>query len=126
MRAVDWSEINWAQVALNWMYVLVMALALAFIGRLGGLETWNQFNAAFTLALALLVMWISFRLARRVGHQPMAHGLLLGVLVALSTLVLNYLTIGLGLPELAGFLMQIVAGFMGGRMALRAQEGPRR
>ncbi|MFZ2488077.1 MAG: hypothetical protein WAZ19_08125 [Anaerolineae bacterium] len=126
MRAVDWSEINWAQVALNWMYALVMALALAFVGRLAGLENWSQFNAAFTLALALLVMMISFRLALRVGREPVAHGLLLGGLVGLSTLVLNYLTIGLGLPELAGFLMQIVAGFMGGRMASRARGGNRR
>jgi hypothetical protein len=62
----------------------------------------------------------------RAGDEPLIHGLLIGLLVALANLLLNYLTVGLGVPEIAGFLLQVLAGLIGGRMAQRTLEGPHR
>lgn len=124
MRSIDWSQINWPAVALNSIYVLALALAVAFFAQLFGLTQWNEFHAALTLAIALIVVWVSFRVAMRAGSEPLAHGLLIGLLVALAILLLNYLTIGLGVPEIAGFLLQALGGLLGGRMAQRTLEGP--
>ncbi|MER2599518.1 MAG: hypothetical protein ABTQ73_08360 [Caldilineales bacterium] len=126
MKPVNWSKLNLAAVALNWMTIMVLGLAFAFLAQLLRVETWNEFNAMFTLFMAFLVFGMSYRLGMRERVQPMAHGLLLGLLVALANLVLSYLTIGLGIREVAAFLMHILAGALGGRMAFRVMEGPRR
>lgn len=126
MRSIDWRQINWPAVVLNAVYVLVLGLALAFFAQIFGLAAWREFNPAFTLTIALIVVWVSYRVGTRAGHEPLVHGLLIGLLVALANLVLNYLTVGLGVPEVAGFLMQVLAGLIGGRMAQRILEGPRR
>jgi hypothetical protein len=126
MRSIDWRQINWPSVALNAMYVMALALAVAFFAQVLGLAQWSEFNAALTLIIGLIIVWVSFRVAMRAGREPLIHGLLVGLLVALANLLLNYLTIGLGVPEIAGFLMQILAGLIGGRMAQRTLEGPHR
>jgi hypothetical protein len=72
------------------------------------------------------VVWVSFRVATRVGREPLVHGLLIGLLVAVANLLLNYLTVGLSVPVVAGFLLQILAGLIGGRMAQRTLEEPTR
>ncbi|HSN75190.1 MAG TPA: hypothetical protein VL334_08885 [Anaerolineae bacterium] len=126
MRSIDWRQINWPSVALNAMYVMALGLAVAFFAQIFGLAQWREFNAAFTLTIALIVVWVSFRVAMRAGEEPLLHGLLIGLLVALANLLLNYLTIGLGVPEIAGFLLQVLAGLIGGRMAQRTLEGPHR
>ncbi len=123
MRSIDWGQINWPAVALNSIYVLALALAVAFFAQIFGLAQWGEFNAALTLAIALIVVWVSFRVATRAGREPLIHGLLIGLLVALAILLLNYLTIGLDVPEIAGFLMQVLGGLLGGRMAQRTLEG---
>ena len=126
MRSINWSKINLPAVAMNWMIIMVLGLAFAFLAQLLRVETWNEFNAMFTLFMAFLVFGMSYRLAMRQRTEPVAHGLLLGLLVALANLVLSYLTIGLGIREIAAFLMHILAGALGGRMAFRVIEGPRR
>ena len=126
MRSIDWRQINWPSVALNAMYVMALALAVAFFAQVFGLAQWREFNAALTLIIALIIVWVSFRVATRAGREPLMHGLLVGLLVALANLLLNYLTIGLGVPEIAGSLMQVLGGLIGGRMAQRTLEGPHR
>jgi uncharacterized membrane protein len=126
MRSIDWGQINWPSVALNSVYVLVLGLAVAFFAQIFGLAQWSEFNAAFTLVIGLIVVWVSFRVATRAGSEPLMHGLLIGLLVALANLLLNYLTIGLGVPEIAGFLLQVLGGLIGGRMAQRTMEEPQR
>jgi hypothetical protein len=126
MRSIDWRQINWPAVVINAVYVLVLGIAVAFFAQVFGLAGWSEFNAAFTLIIALIVVWVSFRVATRARSEPLVHGLLIGLLVALANLLLNYLTIGLGVPEIAGFLLQVLGGLIGGRMAQRVQEEPRR
>ncbi len=126
MRSIDWRQINWPSVVLNAIYVMVLSLAVAFFAQVFGLSRWREFNAAFTLVIGLLVVWVSYRVAIRAGGEPLLHGLLVGLLVALANLLLNYLTLGLGVPEFAGFLLQVLGGLLGGRMAQRVLEGPQR
>ncbi len=126
MRPVDWGQINWPAVALNSIYVLALALAVAFFSQVFGLSQWSEFNAALTLTIAFIVVWVSFRVAMRAGSQPLMHGLLIGLAVALAIFALNYLTWGIGVPEIAGFLIQLLGGMLGGRMAQRTLEGPHR
>lgn len=126
MRSIDWGQINWPAIALNSIYVLALALAIAFFAQVFGLAQWNEFHAALTLAIALIVVWVSFRVATRAGSEPLMHGLLIGLVVAAAILLLNYLTIGLSVPEIAGFLMQVLGGLIGGRMAQRTLEGAHR
>lgn len=122
MRSIDWRQINWPAVALNSVYVMALGLAVAFFAQVFGLTQWGRFEAAFTLALAFIVLWVSYRVASRAHSEPLMHGLLIGLLVGLANLVLNYLTLGLGVQEVAGFLLQVLAGFLGGRMAKRVLE----
>lgn len=126
MRSIDWRQINWPAVVLNSMYVMALGLAVAFLGQIFGLAGARDFHPAFMLIIALLAVWVGYRVATRAGAEPLIHGLLIGLLVALANLLLNYLTIGLGVPEIAGFLLQVLGGFLGGRMAQRTMEGPRR
>jgi hypothetical protein len=126
MRSIDWRQINWPAVALNAMYVMALTLGVAFVAQIFGLSQWREFDSALTVAIALIVVWVSFRVATRVGRQPLVHGLLIGLLVAVANLLLNYLTVGLSVPVVAGFLLQILAGLMGGRMAQRTLEEPTR
>lgn len=126
MRLIDWRQINWLAVAVNSIYVLVLGVAVAFFAQVFGLAQWSEFNAAFTLIIALIVVWVSYRVATRARSEPLIHGLLIGLLVALANLLLNYLTVGLGVPEIAGFLLQVLGGLIGGRMAQRVLEEPRR
>jgi hypothetical protein len=126
MRSIDWRQINWPAVALNAMYVMALTLGVAFVAQIFGLSQWREFDSALTVAIALIVVWVSFRVATRVGREPLVHGLLIGLLVAVANLLLNYLTVGLSVPVVAGFLLQILAGLMGGRMAQRTLEEPTR
>lgn len=124
MFSIDWRQINWPAVALNAMYVMALALGVAFMARIFGLAQWRGFDAAMTVIIALIVVWVSFRVATRAGKEPLVHGLLIGLLVAVANLLLNYLTAGLSVPVVAGFLLQVLGGLMGGRMAQRTLEEP--
>ena len=124
MFSIDWRQIIWPAVALNAMYVMALALGVAFMAQIFGLAQWREFDAAMTVIIALIVVWVSFRVATRAGKEPLVHGLLIGLLVAVANLLLNYLTAGLSVPVVAGFLLQVLAGLMGGRMAQRTLEGP--
>lgn len=126
MRSIDWRQINWPSVVLNSMYVLVLGIAGAFVGRIFGLDSARDFDPAFTLIIGLITVWVSYRVAIRAGEEPLVHGLLVGLLVALSNLALTYLTVGLGIPQVAGFLLHALGGLLGGRMAQRTLEGPAR
>ena len=123
MKPIAWSQINWPSVVLNAAYVWVLALAVAFFGRLFGLDQWRDFVPALTVGVALVVVWVSYRVALRAGQQPILHGLLVGLLVAIVGLVLNALSIGVTVVEIAGFLMQVLGGLLGGRMAQRRLLG---
>jgi len=123
MPSIDWRQINWPAIVLNALYVMALTLGVAFLAQIFGLAQWSEFDAALTVAIALIVVWVAYRVATRAGQEPLIHGLLIGILVAAANLLLNYLTAGLGVAVVAGFLLQILAGLMGGRMAQRVMEG---
>lgn len=119
MRSINWSEIRWGSVVVNVIYVWVLGLGFAFLGRVMRFDEARDFVPLLTLVVALATVWVSYRVALRAGQQPIVHGLLVGLLVGVLGFVLNALTVSLSVVEVAGFLMQVLAGAMGGRMAQR-------
>ena len=119
MKTIDWRRIHWVSVILNVFYVWMLGLAFAFLGRALRFDQTRDFVPIVTLVVALATVWVSHRVAIRAGEQPLLHGLLVGLLVALVGLVLNFLTVNLTVVEFAGFLMQVLGGLLGGRMAQR-------
>jgi hypothetical protein len=126
MRSVDWRQVNWLGVIVHGAYVWVFGLALAYFGRLLGLDTSREFVPLLTVAVALATVFAAYRLAMRTGDQPLMHGFLVGLLVAGTGLILTLLTASAGVPEIAGFLMQLLGGLLGGRMAQQVQQGSAR
>lgn len=122
MQSIDWRRVNWPSVLLHALYVWVIGIAATFAGSVLGFSQSQDFFPAITLIVALATIWASYRVATRTGHQPILHGFLVGLLVALAGLVLNLFSIGLGVLELAGFLLQLLGGLLGGRMAQRALQ----
>ena len=123
MKSIDWRQIHWVAVVLNVIYVWVLGLAFAFLGRVLRFDNGRDFVPLLTLVVALATVWVSYRVAMRAGYQPLIHGLLVGLLVAVIGLMLNFLTVAVTVTEIAGFLMQILGGLMGGRMAQRQLTG---
>ncbi len=123
MGAVDWRQVNWLGVIAHGAYVWVFGLALAYFGRLFGLQASRDFVPALTVAVALATVFAAYRLATRSDGQPILHGFLVGLVVAGTGLVLTMLTATVSVTELAGFLMQLLGGLLGGRMAQRVQQG---
>lgn len=126
MPSIDWRQINWLAIVINAVYVLVLGLIVAFIGRALGMANEPQFNALFTVVIGLITVWVGYRVASRVQAQPVLHGFFLGLLVGMANLALNYLTLGLSTREIAGFMLQVLGGTLGGRMAQRAAQSRRR
>lgn len=123
MGAVDWRQVNWLGVIAHGAYVWVFGLALAYFGRLFGLQASRDFVPTLTVAVALATVFAAYRLATRSDGQPILHGFLVGLVVAGTGLVLTMLTATVSVTELAGFLMQLLGGLLGGRMAQRVQQG---
>lgn len=126
MGSVDWRQVNWLGVIVHGAYVWIFGLAVAYFGRLLGLDASREFVPALTVAVALATVFAAYRLATRSGGQPLLHGFLVGLLVAGTGLVLTLLTTNTGVSEVAGFLMQLLGGLLGGRMAQRVQQGSAR
>ena len=123
MRSIDWRRIQWVSVILNVFYVWMLGLAFAFLGRALRFDQTRDFVPILTLVVALATVWVSHRVAIRAGEQPLLHGLVVGLLVGLVGLVLNFLTVNLTVIEFVGFLMQVLGGLLGGRMAQRQLTG---
>ena len=119
MRSINWRRIHWVSVVLNVLYVWMLGLAFAFLGRALRSDQARDFVPILTLVVALATVWVSHRVAIRAGEQPLLHGLLVGLLVGLVGLALSFLTVNIGVVEIVGFLMQVLGGFLGGRMAQR-------
>ena len=119
MNSIDWRRIHWVSVILNVLYVWMLGLAFAFLGRALRFDQTRDFVPILTLVVALATVWVSHRVAIRAGEQPLLHGLLVGLLVGLVGLALSFLTINIGVVEIVGFLMQVLGGLLGGRMAQR-------
>ncbi len=119
MNSIDWRRIHWVSVILNVLYVWMLGLAFAFLGRALRFDQTRDFVPILTLVVALATVWVSHRVAIRAGEQPLLHGLLVGLLVGLVGLALSFLTVNIGVVEIVGFLMQVLGGFLGGRMAQR-------
>lgn len=119
MKPIDWRQIHWVSVVLNVLYVWMLGLAFAFLGRALRFDQTRDFVPLLTLVVALATVWVSHRVAIRAGVQPLVHGLLVGLMVGLVGLVLSFLTITISVVEIVGFLMQVLGGFLGGRMAQR-------
>ena len=119
MKSINWRRIHWVSVVLNVFYVWMLGLAFAFLGRALRFDQTRDFVPILTLVVALATVWVSHRVAIRAGEQPLLHGLLVGLLVGLVGLALSFLTINIGVVEIVGFLMQVLGGFLGGRMAQR-------
>ena len=119
MKSIDWRRIHWVSVVLNVLYVWMLGLAFAFLGRALRFDQTRDFVPILTLVVALATVWVSHRVAIRAGEQPLLHGLVVGLLVGLVGLALSFLTVTIGVVEIVGFLMQVLGGFLGGRMAQR-------
>ena len=119
MNSIDWRRIHWVSVILNVLYVWMLGLAFAFLGRALRFDQTRDFVPILTLVVALATVWVSHRVAIRAGEQPLLHGLLVGLLVGLVGLALSFLTVNIGVVEIVGFLMQVLGGLLGGRMAQR-------
>ena len=122
MSSIDRRRINWPSVLLHALYVWVIGIAATFLGSVFGFSQSQDFFPVITLIVALATIWAGYRVATRAGHQPILHGFLVGLLVALAGLILNLFSIGLGVLELAGFLLQLLGGLLGGRMAQRVLQ----
>ena len=119
MNSINWRRIQWVSVVLNVFYVWMLGLAFAFLGRALRFDQTRDFVPILTLVVALATVWVSHRVAIRAGEQPLLHGLLVGLLVGLVGLALSFLTVNIGVVEIVGFLMQVLGGLLGGRMAQR-------
>ena len=119
MNSINWRRIQWVSVVLNVLYVWMLGLAFAFLGRALRFDQTRDFVPMLTLVVALATVWVSHRVAIRAGEQPLLHGLLVGLLVGLVGLVLSFLTVNISVVEIVGFLMQVLGGLLGGRMAQR-------
>lgn len=123
MGFVEWRQVNWLGVIAHGAYVWVFGLAVAYFGRLLGLDASREFVPVLTVAVALATVFAAYRLAMRSAGQPILYGFLVGLLVAGTGLVLSLLTATVAVTEIAGFLMQLLGGLLGGRMAQRVQQG---
>lgn len=123
MNSIDWRRIQWVSVVLNVFYVWMLGLAFAFLGRALRFDQTRDFVPLLTLVVALATVWVSHRVAIRAGEQPLLHGLLVGLLVGLVGLALGFLTVNIGVIEIVGFLMQVLGGLLGGRIAQRQLSG---
>ncbi|MEA3337164.1 MAG: hypothetical protein U9R25_14740 [Chloroflexota bacterium] len=121
MGSVDWREINWSGVILHSVYVWLLGLAIAFFARILVLDQSRDFVPALTLLVSLATVGAAYRVATRAERQPIMHGFLVGLTVGLIGLVLNLFSTGLTVVEIAGFLMQVLGGLIGGRMAQRSR-----
>lgn len=119
MQSGSLRDLNWPGLLLNTVYVWALGLAFAFFGRLFGLDQIDIFEPLLLIIVALVTMWVASRVALRAGRQPLLHGLLLGLMVAVAGLLLTVLTRPLTSAEIAAFFMQILGGMIGGRSAQR-------
>ena len=113
------SDLNWPGLLLNTVYVWALGLAFAFFGRLFGLDDIDIFAPLLMILVALVTMWTAHRVAMRAGRHPLLHGLVLGLMVAITGFVLSVLTTPITASELAAFLLQVLGGLIGGRTAQR-------
>lgn len=119
MQSGSLRNLNWSGLILNTVYVWALGLAFAFFGRLFGLDRIDIFEPLLLIVVALVTMWVAYRVALRAGRQPILHGLLLGLMVATVGLLLTVLTRPLTVAEFAAFFMQVLGGLIGGRSAQR-------
>ncbi len=112
-------DLNWPGLVLNTVYVWALGLAFAFFGRLFGLDDIDIFAPLLMILVALVTMWTAHRVAMRAGRHPLLHGLVLGLMVAITGFVLSVLTTPITASELAAFLLQVLGGLIGGRTAQR-------
>ena len=112
-------DLNWPGLVLNTVYVWALGLAFAFFGRLFGLDQIDIFAPLLMILVALVTMWTAHRVAMRAGRHPLLHGLVLGLMVAITGFVLSVLTTPITASELAAFLLQVLGGLIGGRTAQR-------
>lgn len=112
-------DLNWPGLLLNTVYVWALGLAFAFFGRLFGLDKIEIFTPLLTILVALVTMWVGYRVALRAGRRPGLHGLALGLMVAITGFVLTALTAPISSVDLAAFLLLLLGGTIGGRSAQR-------
>lgn len=112
-------DLNWPGLLLNTVYVWALGLAFAFFGRLFGLDQIEIFTPLLTILVALVTMWVGYRVALRAGRRPGLHGLALGLMVAITGFVLTALTAPISSVDLAAFLLLLLGGTIGGRSAQR-------
>ena len=119
MKSGALRDLNWPGLLLNTAYVWALGLAFAFFGRLFGLDKIDIFAPILTIIVALVTMWVGYRVALRAGRRPTLHGLVLGLMVAISGFVFSYLTAPVSSVDLAAFFLLLLGGTIGGRSAQR-------
>ena len=106
------------KIRAQWTKVIhPFALGLLKLGVTPDMVTWTGTIA--TIIVALVTMWVGYRVALRAGRRPTLHGLVLGLMVAISGLVFSYLTAPISSVDLAAFFLLLLGGTIGGRSAQR-------
>jgi putative membrane protein (TIGR04086 family) len=128
------SRVHWDLVVKSavLVYILTFILGLALSFPLLALLNWSSLDSqsasrASSLISAFIIIVVTgygaLWVARRVESVALLHGLLVGLLVALTSLVLDVLFIrAIKLVGLGLYVLMIAAGSLGGVMGSRRRE----
>jgi putative membrane protein (TIGR04086 family) len=128
------ARMHWALVVKTavLVYILTFILGLALSVPLLAFLNWSSLDSqrafqASALISAFVVIVVTgygaFWVARRVEHAALLHGLLVGLLVALISLVLDVLFIrAMKLMGLGLYVLMIASGWLGGVMGSRRRK----
>jgi putative membrane protein (TIGR04086 family) len=128
------SRVHWALVVKTAVvvYIITFILGVAVSLPLLAFLNWIRLSSQSTLLASSLIsafvvfvvtgygaLWV----ARRVERAALVHGVLVGLLVALLSLVLDVLFIrAVKLIGLSLYVLMVAAGLLGGGVARRRQE----
>jgi putative membrane protein (TIGR04086 family) len=124
---VQWALVLWTAVLLYVVtFILGLVLSFLWLAFLGATHASDGTGVeAFSLITALLVVIVTgygaWRVARRVGHEVVLHGFLVGLVVAVLSFLLDVLFSHQVQPVgLLVYALMVTAGWLGGVLASRA------
>jgi putative membrane protein (TIGR04086 family) len=128
------AQVRWALVLkialLLYLVTLVLGLALSFpllaILDWARLDASRAFQLSFFITAVLVIAvtgFVALWVARRVERTPLVHGVLVGLVVALLSFLLDLLfRPAVELTGLALYVLMITAGALGGALGSRRRE----
>lgn len=119
MASVNLRQIAWWPVIRHALYVWIIGLAALFVIGLLDVDPLSSWARLPLLLVGLATIWAGSRVALRGHQQPLLHGFLLGLLVGLLSLILSLTAAGLTRVDLPAFLLDLLGGLLGGRVAQR-------